>query len=322
MGASGEARKRLIQRIEHLGIESEVSHSVVEWALELELFGDVSESNRLGTYEKELVVATVFVARCSPMSRSMQHREHAIRMVVLFLWLDDVAGDDSVVQDEWDHISCELLQTLDGRSVSNVGVAAWGRWLTELLRWAPDLPRSRSVFLGALRAFFEALAREREIKGRPDIGLEAYWGIRRNTIFVEVFVDYWRICQGIELSEQEELDVSSLRRLACDVTIISNDIASVLREHPDRDLNLAFLLAREHGCTVERAAESMVSMYNAAIADFRAKRDRLLASGAEHVSRYIDVLIVQIDGNLQSMVELSHRYPDSVGWIERLERLA
>ena len=296
--------------------------AALEWVVDSEIFGASTHPSTPAVCARELAVAATFVRLCSPRSADGTQQELCVRLVLLFLWLDDVAGDDAIDEQEWLVFQRELeIVAHEGRSTYSRGHREWWALLLDLDELGGKASRSRAIFRHALASFFAALGRERDYRKRA-VDWATYWSVRRETIFVKVFVDFWRSCKGIELDASEEQNVALLRDLACEITTISNDIASVVRERADEDLNVVFILEREKMISAVEATELSIVLHNTKVSAYLDERLRVRNNACSGgLDAYIGILDGQINGNLDSMVALGHRYPKSTPLIEKLWRV-
>lgn len=313
--------RALLTEVEQVIGDPKIARSVVDWALGSGIFGDAAVPEAFDACAKEVKVASVFAARCSPSRVDGVQLAGAIRLLVLFLWLDDLAASRALDDEQWRlHLQELHLAVLGCPSSLSAGHRHWSIWLDEYTAVARS-PRARALFAARLSRFLVELDNERRVD-RSSIGIERYWEIRRETIFVKVFGDYWRGCLGIELSALDEIRVRVLQDLACEVIVMSNDLASVAREQQGRDLNLVFVLTGL-GTLLSEAIDAVVGDHNDAVERYRSEREQVLAGEprGSALGAYIGLLTVQISGNWVSMVELSERYPRCAAVIGRLARL-
>ncbi len=286
------------------------------------LFGSHHDPRTPHAYAKALEVASTFVGLCSLPTAPHDRLVHATRLVMLFLWLDDVADDERLSASDWRSFHAELKLLTDGTPPSrSPGHEEWFAWLATVRDWGARVPGSCAVFLQALAAFFDGLDAERARRGAA-VDRETYFAIRRETIFFKVFAEYWRVSLSVDLAPEYEHEVEPLRDLGCDVTIISNDIGSVIRERADEDLNVVFQIARDRSCSSDEAIGVAIDDHNEKIVQYRALRKALESRHSNHhLSTYLEILDVQVTGNLDSMLALVDRYPECAPHIGRLQRI-
>jgi hypothetical protein len=265
---------------------------VLAWMCSHRLFGDPREHER--TYAQEALVAATFGYLCSAAHVGEAQWRLAAKFTAIFLYLDDTRDPDDAhpAIAEWLH---ELERIGAGRS-------ALADFRVSFADYQASLVEERRLSLSALAR-------------------EDYLALRRRTIFVEPYLDHWRVLAGIDVDP--ELPARELlcagQGLARELIILANDLGSLVRDTTaeQTEMNLVVRDARQLG-SLDAAIDQAVAEYNAIAVQLR----ELVRQANASLPALAQLLARVVDGNNETMKLLGRRYTQSTALLERLLPIA
>lgn len=285
--------------------------------VEYGLFGGVESHG--DTYVEKAMVAATFGRLCS-IDVDYAAYTRAAQFTAIFLYLDDTTNPDVMSSAHWQTFHSELLRALEeGESESHAALSAWLRDL-EAASGTAESPALRD-FQQGFEDYCRSLSDERTMDVARSSDAE-FLQLRRRTIFVEPFIDHWRVSAGIEVStdDPEREKLLQGRALARDLIILANDLGSLARDSTSEttEMNLVLHYGNRMG-SAEAGVARAVDEYNALLREFEA----MIARGSEQAwfRPYVALLCRVIEGNLDTMLLLGRRYAESSIWLARLDRL-
>lgn len=313
--------QELTSRWSHVFVDAthaEVTRDVLRWMAEHRLFGALD--GKLRDYQKQAIVAATFGCRCAPTGASPAARLHAAKFTALFLYLDDTTNRDVMSSERWRNFHTTLIALLRGDAVGE-SHAALAEWLRELREVGRGAALALHDFEASFLDYCLSLNEER-CADFATMGAEEFLKLRRRTIFVQPFLDHWRVSAAIDVSGDDpgRSQLVAAQAMACDLIIWANDLGSLARDmgYETTEMSVVLLYARELG--VERGAERAIDEYNALLCDFRRLIDRDAATEPSWFASLADLLGGVVDGNLDTMLALEQRYSESSTWLHRLLR--
>ncbi len=259
-----------------------------------------------------VTVASVYAALAGPTAAPEEAADLAARFVLLFLSLDDASDAE--------------LPDLSDAAPFQIGphTPALAAWLTALTANRRPSPQLFSSFERGFHDYLRVRRSERADKAAR-LTIEAHWARRRHTIFTEPFIDQWLISMGIDPSVTSPR-FSEARRLATDVVLLSNDLASAERDAPDgdapEDLNLIDAYRAERGDAKADVIEALIELQRSLAERCRRELDAAVAEApGPHAAAYEAVVTGLVDGNLEAISLLDFRYRGVDAIVARLARL-
>jgi hypothetical protein len=258
-----------------------------------------------------VVVASVYAKLCAPTSPPARSLDLAARFTLVFFFIDDAPAEGlaALVSDEADWSVGPLTGALRA-------------WLSEL-REMDGCPASlRESFTRSFHAYIRARRLEPALVSGK-LPLDRHWEIRRQTIFMDPYLDQWLISMGVDTEAFRQDDFADARRTGTDIVLLSNDLGSVDRDRlggdaPD-DLNLVDAYAAANGWTPRETVERLIDVHNGMVARYRGELARALERNrARAAEAYADLLTGVVDGNLGSLRALDFRYRNVGDVLDRL----
>ena len=281
-----------------------------EWAIE----HGVLAASGLRVPEAVVVVACVYAHLCAPRFPSVRCSDVAARFTTVFLFIDDAPTADlaTLIADPTEWSAGPLTD----------GLRAWLESLPEL----QTCPRSlRATFTASFHDYVRARRREPEV-AHGELAVDDHWRIRRQTIFMDPYVEQWMISTAIDTDDFDMTAFAEARRLATDIVLLSNDLGSVARDRKDgespEDLNLIATYERVYGLSTDEAVERLIDHHNHLVASYRdAVESTRVAQASTHADAYAELLTGVVGGNLDTLWTLDFRYRDVAHILKRLERV-
>lgn len=265
-----------------------VARRVLGWMLAQQLFGDVRE--REATYLQEALVAATFARLCSAAGVGDDELLRAGQFTAIFLYLDDTTE----------------LEVLLGEH------PAINQWLGELEQLGAGTA-ALADFRASFADYRASLVEERRVD-LATLTRDDYLKLRRRTIFVEPYLDCWRVLAGIDVAPDSPARAQQRRGqdFARELIILANDLGSLVRdttsEHGEMNLIVrdAALLGSQ-----DAAVDRAIAEYNALVMQLR----ELVQSTEPKLGR---LLTRVVDGNIATMKLLTRRYAHSTALLDRL----
>lgn len=261
-----------------------------------------------------VLVASVYAKLCAPPHPSERSLDIAARFTFLFFLIDDAEPSEL------------------SRFVSDTADWSVGPLTTALRAWMSELPelescpaQLRASFNSSFRAYLRARRLEPSLVSGK-LSLEEHWKLRRETIFMDPYLDHWMISTGIDTSGFRLEDFSAARRLGTDIVLLSNDLGSVERDRKGgdspEDLNLVDAYQELHACSREEAIRGLIGDHNQLVRRFRAALAAALGDApSSAASAYAELLCGVVDGNLASLHALDFRYRNVEHLLKQLEQV-
>lgn len=261
------------------------AQAVLAWTVAHELFGPPSERESL--YLEQALVAATFGYLCSAAEAGEREYLCAAQFTAIFLYFDDcpsAAGEHAAVA-QWLHA---LEQLGAGRS-------ALADFRASFADYRASLADERCMHAAALTR-------------------EQFLQLRRRTIFVEPYLDHWRVLAGIDLRAGQEL--------AREAILYANDLGSLARDTSveQSEMNLIVLDAARLG-SLDAAIAAAVAHYNELLNQLGAVVATLARSSKRSEQALARLLVRVVDGNLATMRLLTRRYAQSAPLLDQLARL-
>ena len=266
-----------------------VAREVLAWMRAHRLFGDPGEHE--ATYLEQATVAATFACLCSAADVGEAELLRAAQFTAIFLWFDD-SGDAAAIGSE------------------HPAVAEWLRALERVGEGRSALADFRASFAD----YRASLDEERRVDGST-LAREDYLQLRRRTIFVEPYLDHWRVSAGIDVDGPARATLRSGQELARDLIILANELGSLVRDTTTEqgEMNLIVRDAQLLG-SLEQAVDDAIAQYNALAEQLRA----LVCSARAELPAFTQLLTRVVDGNIATMRLLTRRYAQSTALLDRL----
>lgn len=295
----------------------ELTERTLVWSLAAGVFdADNADEAALRRDEvRAVVVASVYAHLCCPQTADAEQLDVAARFCLLFFCIDD--ADPEALPD--------LTADADRWSV--------GRLTPSLRRWLAETPQieraDQRVQLAFADGFHEYLRfrRAEPDQRRDDLGIEEHWTVRRQTVFIEPYIDLWLMTMGLSHPDTHELlhtsKTAACRRLVVDLVLVANDLGSLERDRDgaeaEHDLNLVHTYQRDLGLDESAAVDHLVTLHNTKVQDFCARLEALrTATDHPAMDGFVDLLLGIVDGNRAALGVLHFRYPDVASIVARL----
>lgn len=272
-------------------IHQRIFRDVLGWMRGHRLFGDPIERESL--YLEQALVAATFGYLCSAADVREAELLRAAQFTAIFLYFDD---HTACVDDDVEH-------------------PAIGEWLAELERIGNG-GSALADFRLSFADYRASLEQERDLD-RSTLAREDYLRLRRRTIFVEPYLDHWRVSLGIDVDPEaptREL-LATGQSLARDLIMLANDLGSLVRDTTAEhgEMNLIVRDAERLGSIdpLGAATDRAIAEYNKLAGQLRELMPELDAKLARLLTRVVD-------GNLATMKLLTRRYAQSTPLLARL----
>ncbi len=331
---------------------AEASDNVVCFMADHELFGPVEQHRP--TYLQEAIVASTFGRLCGPSQPAAElstrrdaelctdaqlptddepstydkpstydeQVRRAARFTAIFLYLDDTTNPTVMADDRWRGFHDALMSTLD-KGPGGTTHPALREWLEEFDAPSRQAPTARADFDASFADYCRSLDDERGADLSAMTEAE-FWALRRRTIFVEPYLDHWRVSMGLEVKADDAARdaLHQGQALARDLIILANDLGSLQRDSTSETTEMSVVLwdVAERGCSLEAGAAAARQHYDQLLEQLRTQLDRL-RDEAPWGPRFADLIGRVVDGNLDTMVCLGQRYAQSTRWLDGLARL-
>jgi hypothetical protein len=271
-----------------------LARDVLGWMSAHRLFGDPRDCER--TYLEQALVAATFGYLCSAAEVGESEYLRAAQFTAIFLYFDDTPNVDA-------H-------------------PAVVEWLGELERIGAG-GSALEDFHASFADYRASLEEERRLDCST-LAREDYLQLRRRTIFVEPFLDHWRVLAGIDIEAPAREILRTGQGLARDLIILANDLGSLVRDTTAEhgEMNVVVRDAQLRGSSIEVAIERAIAQHNALVGQLRElvslaedSRERPLPTLARLLTRVVD-------GNIATMKLLTRRYTQSTALLDRLLAVA
>lgn len=263
------------------------------WATKRGLF-----SGQPAVGERACVNAATYASLCAPVHASDRQLQLATTFTVIFFWLDDADPR-------------RLAELLD-EPLSRMPVLS--HWRADAIELDACRPALTHAWSESLRIYLAALVDELAID-RAHVTVAQQLDLRRRNAFIDPYLDLWF---ALVDAAPVAAECARARWLGRELIIYANDLGSLDRDlaaHGERpELNLAITMAREHGCTPDEAARSLVEQHDALCGELRG----LLATIAALAPAWAGVLREVVIGNVLAMRALAERYAGSTARLDAL----
>jgi hypothetical protein len=257
-----------------------------------------------------VVVASVYANLCAPSVVTARQYDLAARFTMLFFYVDDAPASELP----------SLVAANEPWSVGRI-TPALRAWFADFHEFEGCAPHLRENLVRSYHGYLRARGDELASKAQA-MAIDEHWAFRRQTIFMDPYIDHWMILLGIDLAQVSLDAFAEIRRLGTDVVLLSNDLGSVERdvdggESPD-DLNLVDTYARERGWSRSETVERLIELHNQMVDEVRASLTAMNLPVGTAAATYADLLSGIVDGNLATLHALKFRYPGIAAILKQL----
>jgi hypothetical protein len=267
-----------------------IADEVHEWMRSHRLFGDPREREQ--TYREQALVAATFGCLCSAADVGEAEYLRAAQFTAIFLWFDDSS---------------------EAPSGEHPAVTEWLGGLEQLGAGRSALADFRLSF-----ADYRASLDDERRSNCSTLAREDYLALRRRTIFVEPYLDHWRVLAGIDIDGPAREVLRSGQSLARDLIILANDLGSLVRDTTAEQREMNLIVRDAQLDSLDMAVDRAIAQHNAMVSQLR-ELVSIAARSSEHpLPAFARLLTRVVDGNLATMRLLTGRYAQSSALLDRL----